>query len=401
MKKYHSIFYYTATANFLFFLGNSMYILFPVFLKNMGASESYIGIMNNVDKVFLIITALSIGSVIRGTDHLKLLRAGYIILFIAFASYLLISDLSWFIIIIRVIHGIGFSVAMILGTTIIFDIVPIEDAAEAIGIYGVTGAITNAISPFIGEMLLSRGYSHYLLFVISAVLIFLSVCITFIMPRPLIHSHSLKLDTGGGLSLFLSGPKYVLLSLISIIFGGGFGVIITYLPNFIRTTTDFKFSYFFILYILVLVIIRFTFMRIVNSLNRVSLIMTVFAVGIIMNVSLNFLHSVIILMIAGILYGITHGVLYPLLNATMVGLVNRDDRDRANAHYTACFNFGMMIFAFSLGFLIDYFNSYLAAFNVCAASGAAAIFLIYFVTRHYGGLDINTQSEKVPAYEEN
>ncbi len=389
-----------ATANLLFFLGNSMFILFPVFLKNLGAPESYIGIMNNIDKVFLIITAFGIGAVMRGRDHLKLLRAGYVLLFIAYSSYLLISDLGWFIIIIRIIHGMGFSVAMILGTTIIFDIVPIEDAAEAIGIYGVTGAITNAISPFVGEMLLSRGYPHYLLFAVSSALIFLSICITFIMPHPESHADSIKLKPGGGLSLFLSGPKYILLAVISIIFGGGFGVIVTYLPNFIRTTTDYKYSYFFILYIGVLIIIRFTFMRIVNSLNRVSLIVAIFAVGILMNLSLNFLHSVIVLLAAGVLYGITHGVLYPLLNATFVGLVKQEDRDRANAHYTACFNAGMMIFALSLGFLIDYFNSYLVAFNVCAVSGAAAIILIFFITHRYGGLDIVAPAEKMLAFEE-
>ncbi|MCU0822442.1 MAG: MFS transporter [Spirochaetes bacterium] len=401
MKKYHSIFYYTATANFLFFLGNSMFILFPVFLKNLGASESYIGLMNNIDKVFLIITALSIGKVMRRTDHLKLLRAGYIILLIAYASYLLISDLGWFIVVIRIFHGIGFSVAMILGTTIIFDIVPIEDAAEAIGVYGITGAITNAISPFIGEMLLSRGYSHYLLFAISSLLIILSIGITFIVPRPEKHRHSMKLEFGGGLSLLLSGPKYILLAVITIIFGGGFGVIVTYLPNFVRTTTNYKYSYFFILYICVLIIIRFTFMKMVNSLNRVSLIMAVFTVGILMNASLNFLYSAGVLVLAGVLYGITHGVLYPLLNATMVGLVNQEDRDRANAQYTACFNFGMMIFAFSLGFLVDYCSSYLAAFNACAVSGLAAILMIYFITNRHGGLDAALQNEKMASFKEN
>jgi predicted MFS family arabinose efflux permease len=232
-------------------------------------------------------------------------------------------------------------------------------------------------------------------------MILMSLGITFIMPRP--EEHSRAFYNGGGRKLprLLADPKYMLVALITIIFGGGFGVIITYLPNFIRTATDYKFSYFFILYIFVLIIIRFTFMRIVNSLNRVKLIMTVFAAGVLMNVSLNFLHSVIIFLIAGILYGITHGVLYPLLNATMVGLVKPEDRDRANAHYTAFFNFGMMMFAFSLGFLIDYFNSYLAAFNVCAAAGAAAIFLIYFVTRRFGGLDLKMQNEKVPAFEKN
>ncbi len=46
---------------------------------------------------------------------------------------------------------------MVLGTTIVFESVPRERATEAIGIYGVTAAITNAASPFIGELLLAGG----------------------------------------------------------------------------------------------------------------------------------------------------------------------------------------------------------------------------------------------------
>ncbi|HPG52740.1 MAG TPA: MFS transporter, partial [Spirochaetota bacterium] len=152
MKRFKPIFYYLALANFLFFLGNSLYILFPVFLKNMGASESYIGIMNNADKIFIIISSVSIASLMQGRDRIRMLRLGYLILLVAYASYLLISSLSWAILVIRVLHGIGFSVAMILGTTIVFDIVPLENAAEAIGIYGITGSLSNAISPFVGEM---------------------------------------------------------------------------------------------------------------------------------------------------------------------------------------------------------------------------------------------------------
>ncbi len=124
MKRYHSLFYYLALANFLFFLGNSLYILLPVYLKSLGATESYIGIMNNIDKIFTLISAVTIGSIMHGRDRIKLLRIGYLILACAYASYLLITSLTWALLLTRIIHGIGFSVAMIVGTSIIFEIVP-------------------------------------------------------------------------------------------------------------------------------------------------------------------------------------------------------------------------------------------------------------------------------------
>jgi MFS family permease len=374
----------------LFFLGNSLYILLPVFLKNLGASESYIGVINNVDKVFTIITAVGIGSVMHGRDRIRLLRMGYLILTIAFASYLLVSSLTWMLVIIRVIHGIGFSIAMILGTSIIFDIVPMKDAAEAIGIYGITGALSNALSPFFGEILLSRGYSHYVIFALSVILVSLSLALTFVMPR--LQSHNPADDSParkGTLHLF-ANPKYFFMTMATIIFGGGFGIIVTYLPNFIRTTTSFKFSYFFIIYICILILIRFTFIKIVNRINRNILLIIVFAIGALMNLFLNFLNSITMLILVSVMYGITHGILYPVLNTIVVSLASLRDRGKANALFTASFNGGMMIFALTLGFLIDYSGTYLAAFNVCAVMFILAILLVVIMTIRYGKLDVTS-----------
>jgi MFS family permease len=375
-------------ANFLFFLGNSLYILLPVFLKNLGASESYIGIVNNIDKVFTIIAAIGIGSLMHGRDRIRLLRLGYLILVIAYSSYLFISSLTWMLLAIRIIHGIGFSVAMILGTSIIFDIVPIKDAAEAIGLYGITGALSNALSPFFGEILLSRGYSHYIIFALSVILVSLSLAITFVMPRVQHHNPATGRPARRGSLHLFANPRYLYMAIATIIFGGGFGVIVTYLPNFIRTTTNYNFSYFFIIYIFILIIIRFTFIKSVGRINRNILLMAVFSIGALMNLFLNYLDSIIMLVMVSIMYGITHGVLYPVLNTILVSLVPSHDRGKANALFTASFNGGMMIFALTLGFLIDYSDTYLAAFDVCAVMFIVAIILVAVMTIKHGNLDV-------------
>ncbi len=385
MHRYKPLFYYLALANLLFFLGNSFYILFPVFLKNLGASESYIGIMNNADKVFTIITAVGIGSIMHGRDKIRILRIGYLILVVVYASYLLISSLSWLILIIRICHGIGFSVAMILGTSIIFDIVPLKDAAEAIGLYGVTGAMSNAISPYVGELLLSHGFSYHLIFGISSALVLIGLAITYRMPHIYRHRPVPVASPKGSLRLF-ANPCYLLMAAATAIFGGGFGVIVTYLPNFIRTTTNFKFSYFFIIYIAVLILIRLVFIRTAGRLNRNLLVGVVFGIGALMNLFMNFLDSMPMLVIVSLMYGITHGVLYPVLNTILVGLAPPQDRGKANALFTASFNGGMMLFALVMGFAIDYFHSYLVAFDSCFVAFGLAVGLVVMFTVKYGVL---------------
>ncbi len=375
-----------AFANLTFFLGNAVYILFPVFLKNLGASESTIGVLNNVDKILIIFTSLGIASFLRIKNKILFLRIGYIILILAFSSYILIDSLTWFILLIRIINGVGFSIALIMGTTIVFDIVPIEDAAEAIGIYGVTGAISNAISPFFCELLLSQGYSFYVLFVISVVLVFISLCVTFIIPKQTISIDE-STQRMGFFHLFRN-TRFIIVSITTIIFGGGFGVIITYLPNFILDTTKYKFSYFFITYIAVLILIRFKIISQVSRVNKAHLLMGIFFIGALTFVFLNFLFSVFMLLIIAVMYGFNHGILYPVLNSLSVGVVEERDRGKANAMFSAFFNGGMMIFSFPLGFLIDFTGTYIAAFNVCAGSFIIGIILIFVYSIRYGSINM-------------
>jgi predicted MFS family arabinose efflux permease len=393
MKKFKTVFYYVALANFTCFLGNSLFTLFPVFLKQIGATQSEIGIIFNADRSIVIFASIGIASFIRVKDKIRLLRIGYLILAITFACYMLISTLSWNIMILRVMHGIGFSIALVIGSTIIFDIVPMRSAAEAIGIFGVSGAITNAISPFAGEFLISRGYSFHLLFFISSILVFISFCVTFIIPKTDYRQEATEKERTGFLHLF-SNTRYTLVSLLAIIFGGGFGTILTFLPNFILSTTSFRFSYFFVSYICVLVMIRFKVIGRISRFNKTRLLMTMFLSGAIMHLCLNFLCSLTMLVCLGLVYGMIHGILYPVLNAIAVSLVAKVDRGKANAIFTASFNGGIMVFCLPLGFLIDYTQTYLAAFNVSAAAFLIGIGLLAFNSWKYGPLE--TTREDVP-----
>lgn len=388
MKKYAPIFYCVALANLCFFLGNSFFILLPVYLKGLGASEAYIGVINNIDKIFLILSAFALGPFIRGGNRVGMLRQGYVLLLAAYGAYLLVDSLAWYLPLIRILHGIGFSVAMIMGSTIIFESVPPEDATEAIGIYGITGAITNAISPAVGELLLSRGCPHQVLFALSVAFILASIGLTLCMPR-LPDAGGPEPARGGSTAALFRQPGFAPYIIASCVFGGGFGVIITFLPNFVRADTQLNYSWFFVTYTAVLIAIRFCCMKAVAAAPARVLVSAVFLVGAAMNGALNFCGGGGWLIAVGVLYGITHGILYPVLNATVVGLAPPGERGRANALFVAAFNGGMMAFAAGLGWVIDASGTYLSAFNVCAAAFLAAGVMIALRADTGGGFREN------------
>ncbi|MCX7679978.1 MAG: MFS transporter [Spirochaetes bacterium] len=384
MKSFPPIYYYTALANFLFFLANSFFILFPLYLKDLGASESYIGLMNSIDKVFVVFGSFFIGTIIHQFNRIKFLRFGYAILCVAFFLYLFIHSISILIPFVRIIHGIGFTIAMIVGTTIVFESVSVHRSTEAIGLFGVTGALANALSPFFGEFLLSKGITHHTIYCISVILIFIAFAITFFMVRLHPEFHNENNVQFEGIFRLFKDAHYRLYALASFVFGGGFGIIITFLPNFVRRNTDLNFSIFFVVYISILIVIRFTALRSIERAEKKNLIAAIFVIGAIMNIMVNWMHSLFMLTFVGILYGITHGVLYPVLNAHLVNLVANSDRGKSNAIFTALFNGGMMVFSFTGGFIIDYMNSYIAAFNFSALMFIIIAFAVAIVGNSKG-----------------
>lgn len=375
MKRFPKAFYTMSLANLCFFLGNSFFILFPVYLKGMGASESYIGAVNNIDKVLVIAASVTIGALIHRWDRVLLLRMGYGLLIAVYALYLGIASLSWFVPAVRVLHGMGFSLAMILGTTVIFEIVPGDRAAEAIGLYGITGALTNAVSPAIGEFLLGNGVPFKWLFVIAAALAAVSLALAFAMPRKTVMRDNGD-DMARGILALYRDPDYRAYSLVAFVFGGGFGVLLTFLPNFVLTKPGLSYSFFFVVYIAVLVVVRFTFIRVVQAWDRAPIVVFMLGAAACMNACFNLPMGMPLLAGTGLLYGLAHGFLYPVLNAHLVGIVQPGDRGKSNALFTATFNGGMMLFAFAMGFLIDATGSYVPAFNVCAVSFAAAALVL-------------------------
>ncbi|MBP7583809.1 MAG: hypothetical protein KBA61_07230, partial [Spirochaetes bacterium] len=74
------------------------------------------------------------------------------------------------------------------------------------------------------------------------------LALTFYMARlhPALRMENEK-NLDGTLRLFRD-RRYSIFAAVSFLFGGGFGVIITFFPNFVRSTTNLTFSVFFIPY---------------------------------------------------------------------------------------------------------------------------------------------------------
>ena len=362
MLKFNAEFYKITAANFLFFIGFSFFILFPVFLKDIGATESFIGIMNGFDKISIIVTAFFIGAFIAGRDRLLILRTGYVIMIIVSLLHLFITDPTVLIALIRIAHGAGFAVALTLVTTMIFETVPSHRAASAIGIFGITGAMSGAISPLAAETLLNQGYTFDAIFILSAVSISAALGLSFFIKIDPPDKKPDSAPAAAGILSLIKIKRVIPIAAVTFIFGGGFGIIITFFPNFILTTTELAFSSFFLSYITTLILVRVVLVDAFAPGSKKELIVTAFATGSAMFFILYFLDNLPVLLLAGAMYGIAHGILYPVLNTYMVEAAGFENRERSNSLYIAMFNAGMMAFSATLGFAVDASGSYMPAF---------------------------------------
>lgn len=366
-KKFPTIFYHLMIANFLFFTANSLFFLFPNYLKILGATESYIGIINNIDKIFTIATALSIGFFINRINKIQWIKYSYFATIIIISCYTFMDHLIWQIPFLRLFYGIVFSMNFILASSVIFQILPESQATQGIGIYGISGAFSHTIGPLLGEYIYSATQDYTFVFFASALLMCLAFVIILTISKENdqfhLQNHS---KSNKSIIYLLNYPKYAQLTLITFIFGGGFFIIYTFLKNFTQTLNIEKASLFLIAQSVMLVLLRLTFFRHIHKYNKINLLLFSCILGTISFASFFMLQDTLTLIISGILYGATHGILYPVLNSYIVEIVDQSDKSRSNAFFIAVFSIGGLILSGLMGYIIEYTQMYIIAY-LCAA----------------------------------
>lgn len=138
----------------------------PLYIETIGGDESQIGIVVGVMAAGALITRPVAGLLSDVWGRKPVLIAGVAVLFVSNALYLLATSVSW-LLLVRILHGIGFAAFTTAIFTLAADISPIAKRGETVGYFGATINLAMVGGPVLGIVLMEQ-YGFQRLFFSSA-----------------------------------------------------------------------------------------------------------------------------------------------------------------------------------------------------------------------------------------
>jgi MFS family permease len=353
-----SAFLTAAVANFLFFTGLAGFVLLPLHLRRLGATESQLGLIMACYSATAILAQPVVGAwVDRGGRRAFLvtgaiLTSGVALLFAAAPDALGLFPL------LRALQGVAFSVFFIANFTVVVDLVPPDRRGQALGIFGISGVVSGAVGPALGELLVqAAGFRG--LFLAAAALPLLAAAISARLSLPP-ASPSMAAREGlpGLLRGLLTAPRLPMT--LGAAFGLGQGVMFTFFPTYAADLGVRWVGLFAVAYSGAALGVRASASSLADTVGRRAVIIPAMALqagatGVLAILGLLARNLGIpagpLLALAGLIAGAAHGLLYPALTALVVDVTPPERRGRMVGVFMAFILLGQAGGAAGFGYL--------------------------------------------------
>nr|WP_207720969.1 MFS transporter [Clostridium gasigenes] len=355
----------TITALLLF---SGFYLLMPtlpMFIKEIGGSESQVGFIVGVFTISAVIVRPIVGGLMDKYGRRVFIISGLIFFAITMYFYDFVTVII-FLVILRILHGISWALATTSIGTAVTDVIPKSRRGEGMGWYGLSMTLGMALGPILG-LWVAKSFSFHYLFLLCTALALIAFILAFFTKIPVIkHTHK------NTISFFEKDllPIAIVTFFLSITFGG----ITTFLPLF-AAKIQVNVGTFFLVYALTLTVTRPITGKISDKYGEDVIIIPALFILIVALLVLTFTKGTVGLVITAILYGIGFGSAQPALQVAILRLAKPEKIGVANATFFTAFDLGIGLGSIGLGF-VSQLMGYQALFIVCAIS--ALISLLYF-----------------------
>ncbi len=341
-------------VNFFSLLGTDIIILMTPYIKNLGATNLYTGIFSNMPSIILVFFFFAGGRFVNNTNRRFFIILSYLIASVSmFCSFFLSTNLL-IIMILRLFNSASFGIGFTLLFNLLHSNVPDRIRNGAVAIYGLSGISAFPLSAWINEFVYNKFPDNQPALFIIALLCTLVALLLMFMIKDQKDSEVTK-PAKMSVHFLLFNKELYTLMLINIVFGGAFGILSSYLPNFsIFVLNISSYSFFFTSFAIISIIVRVFLFKLLdtlprNLLNIVSLMFILSSFILILTAK-----STVFLLIAGIFYGLGHSVLFPTLSTSFVMKGDKSQRDLLSSGYIVYNTFGMILFSSIFGFISDF-----------------------------------------------
>ncbi|WP_094602922.1 putative MFS-type transporter YfcJ [Sporomusa silvacetica DSM 10669] len=167
-------------VNFLTYIGNFMLLsTLPLLILHIGGSKLMAGLITGIYSLTGFISRLQIGTLLDRKGRASILLAGLGLLLLIIAAYNLTAYSVILLLVLRAIHGVGWSAVTTSTSTIASDLIPETRRSEGMGLFGISISVAMVVGPGLGLYIMEH-YSYTILFILSACFIILALITGFL-----------------------------------------------------------------------------------------------------------------------------------------------------------------------------------------------------------------------------
>lgn len=279
----------------------------------------------------------------------------------------------------RAAQGMGWAGALVGASMVVTELAPPGRLGQAIGIAGILTLVAMAVGPLLGELILSHAPPPWL-FRTAAVISLAGAATAAALPGAVADRR------GDGrewlFAVFRPGTRQALGATFAV--AAGFGAIVGFLADYTALEGLGGIAPFFDAYVAAAILARLTCGGLSDRVGRHPVLLPALAGQALSLVGLAVIGARWHLVPLGLVFGFSHGMYYPALQA----LIFERSPDALKARAVASSNF-----AFALGMAVAQLGGgavakragYPAAFGLMAALGLAGAVLVYWDRSRYGG----------------
>lgn len=344
-------------TNFFFFASLNGFVLLPLHVQQLGGTEIEIGLVMGVYSGVGIVCQPVIGPWVDIVGRKPFMWLGVGLVAAACALAMLAPAIPA-LALVRVLQGVGFSTFFVASFSYVIDLVPPARRGWALGVYGVSGLVSTAVAPLLGEWVVRR-FGFRALFGISLAFALVAVALVHgIRERrrgDVAPPRGLEWAREGFGELF--EPHMT----VTLFLGLGTGTLFAFLPTFAESLGVHTLALFYTAWACAAMAVRLFGGRLLDTRGRRAVIvpsMFVLAGAIALLATLAFLVTrasrtpvVPFLTVVGFTSGAAHGFLYPGLAALVTDRAPESRRAAVIGLFSGMFLVGQTSGAFTFGYV--------------------------------------------------
>jgi MFS family permease len=324
--------------------------LLPVFFEHLGGSPRQIGFLVGLFSFAAFVSRPFGGWLLSRVNPKKIMLVGLFMVLVASVFYLPIQRLGWFVIFLRIFHGVGFSLFILAALLVVVLAVREDLRTYALGVVSTGFLLPLLIVPALGEELIERyGFDLYFL----SVILFAGIpfIVAFFLKFPLLRK---KEDDGLASTGFfrLLGQKRMLsLFLMAFVFEVALSASVTFVPLLTHEGMPLRAGYFYSGLGLTAVSLRLLGGRWLKFWGSPRLLLPALYLLSTGAVLVYLSQSSGMLAISGIVWGLGTGALYPHLSALSVEGVETKDKGKVLSLFASSIDLGFALGPIIFGWL--------------------------------------------------